>query len=163
VDPRESLLEGSEEILVVFNQELGVEPAHDVELGDRLVDVSGSDLHRLVNGVGPTFVPLAPGNVEGAEITRGDADVGGVEVAIDVVVGRVTVQPFTHQIGETPDPNEIVCGGREQTVVAVQPPTGQYFLGNRFEGRITQTKLLDRSHYLVIMLATRSRFKRAAT
>ena len=37
----------------------------------------GDYLHRLVDGVGPPVVLLAPWDVKGAELAGGDADVGG--------------------------------------------------------------------------------------
>ena len=79
-----------------------------MELGHRLVDVASGDLDRLVDCVGPASVLLAPGDVEGAELARCDADVGGIEVAVDVEVRGVAVQSFAHQVGKPANPEEIV-------------------------------------------------------
>ena len=51
MDPRETPLEGVKEPLVIVDQKLGVEPADDVELGHRFVDVTGGDLDRLFDEI----------------------------------------------------------------------------------------------------------------
>ena len=44
---------------------------------------------------------------EGAKLAMGDADVGRIDVAIDVVVGDVAVAPFADLIREPADGKEI--------------------------------------------------------
>ena len=108
VDPGETLFESPKELLVVVDQQLRVETGDDVQFGDRFVDVASGDLHRLLDRVGPAVLALPPRNIEGAQLARRHAHVGGVEVTVDVVVGPIAVQAFPNQIGHAPDSEKIV-------------------------------------------------------
>ncbi len=158
VDPGKALLEGAEELLIVIHQKLGMEAADDVELGDRLIDIPGSDLDSLLHRVGPAVLTILPRHVEGAQFARGNADVGWVEVAIDVEVGAVTMQAFTHQIRHAADPKEIVRRGQQEPVLAIEAISGQHLFCYRCNGGIPEPELIDGVSHRLIMLATASRF-----
>ena len=160
MDPGEAPFESAEELLVVVDQQLGVEPADDVELGDRLVDVAGRNLDSLLDRIGPSAVAVAPRNIEGAQLARGDTDVGRIEVTVDVVVGGIAVKPFAYQIGQSPDSEEIGGHRDEQAVVVVQSLAGKHLLGHRGESRVTQSEITCCGHHHAIIFATQSRFNR---
>ena len=114
---------------------LVVQPADDVHLGAAVVDrllPAGEDLlvvHQVALGV----AQVGAKRTERAAI---HAHVRGVEVRVDVVVGRVAVLPLADQIGQLADfgQRRIVAVER-QPVVERQPLAGFDLLANRLQQR----------------------------
>ena len=79
-----------------------MEAAHNVKLrGAFTHTLSGALVHFFqCESVGARGSRIAP---EGAQLTMGDANVGGIDVAIDVVIGDVAVTLFPNEIGEPAD------------------------------------------------------------
>ncbi len=88
-----------DEIEEEFERQIGVQAADDVEFGDGFGVAGGRGLPRLFEGHGVAG-GVALFAAEGAELAGRDAHVGGVDVAIDVEVGHVAVQPLAHVVGQ---------------------------------------------------------------
>src|SRR5947208_29812 len=102
MDLREALFEPANEVQKILEWQVGMQAAHNVELGDR-VGISRS--RRLPgffqrHGVG-TFTAVL--TAESAEPAGRDANVGGINVAVDVEVSDVTVQTLAHLVGQPSD------------------------------------------------------------
>ena len=95
---RKALLEAAQHLAVPVEGQLRMQPADDVELGDRFAPALARAMPDLLerHGVGLGISRLL---AERAEPAAGDADVGGIDVAVDVEVGDVAVQPLAHQVG----------------------------------------------------------------
>ena len=167
VHPGEARRERREQRLVVLDAELRVQAADDVQLGDVPGDVAGGDLDRFLHRVGPP-----PGAAvllgERAQGAGGDADVGGVQVAVDVEERRVAVEPLADEVGEPPDAEQVRGGRDEHPLGERKAFAGDHLLGHpgkspveertqppRVHGRHSNTKpaTCDRVH--CAMLARR--------
>ena len=95
---RQRRLELGEELLVVREVVLLRHPAHDVQLGDAELRQLGGALDQLVHAVGVGALVLLGPDREGAEAAPDDADVGRVEVRVDVVGDLVAVAPAHHRV-----------------------------------------------------------------
>ena len=83
---REALLEAAQHLAEPVEREFRVQAADDVEFGDRLAPAFAGAMPDLFqrHGVGLGIAhPLA----ERAQAATGHADVGGIDVAVDVEVG----------------------------------------------------------------------------
>ena len=87
------------EIEEKLKRQIGVQAADNVKLRDGF-GIAGRggfpcffESHGVAGGV--AFFAA-----EGAELAGGDAHVGGVDVAIDVEVGHVAMQPLAHMVGQ---------------------------------------------------------------
>ena len=116
-----SRLMRAQQLLVVGERQPGVQPVDDVDLGQ----VGGARTHlanRLVDGHGVGAGHALLQARERAELAVGDADVGRVEVHVDVEVGAIAVQPLAHAIGERAERAEIALlqerARRRRTTVA---------------------------------------------
>ena len=78
-------------------RQIGMQAADDVKLRDRFGVAGGRRLPCLFerHGVAGRVALLA---AEGAQLAGRHADVGGVDVAIDVEVGHVAVHPLAHVV-----------------------------------------------------------------
>ena len=68
---------------------------------------------------------------ERAQPATGHADVGGIDVAVDVEVGRVAVQPLAHEVGQVAERQDIGGAVQRQAVLEGQPLAGFHFVANR--------------------------------
>ena len=117
----EALLQAAQHLLVPGHGEVGVETADDVELGDAVSPLVRSvGVHLLVGhlpGVG-----LARQGREAAElaVVGVDADVGGVDVPVDVEVGHVAVDPPPDGVGQLAEVEDMRRGEAGQGVGLVE-------------------------------------------
>jgi hypothetical protein len=100
-----------------------------VELGDVRCVVAARDLHALFRGVTPGSRGLDVVLI-GAEFAPDDANVRGVQVPVDVVVGVVAVAAFTVQVGEQSDRQEVGALEQRQAVLRAQSFAGIHFPGD---------------------------------
>ena len=102
MDFRETLFEAADEIEEELERKIGVQAADNVKLGNRLRVAGSRGFPGLVEGHGVAG-GVALFAAKGAELAGGDADVGGVDVAIDVEVGEVAVHPLADVVGQPAD------------------------------------------------------------
>ena len=96
---RQRRLELGEQLLVVREVVLLGHPAHDVELGDAEVGELHGPVDELVDAVGVGALVLLGPDGERAEPAADHADVGRVEVRVDVVGHVVAVAAPHHRVG----------------------------------------------------------------
>ena len=107
---REALLEAAQHFAVPVQSQLRMQSADDVELGDGFAPALAGAMPHLFERHGVGF-GIAHALAEGAQPATGHAHVGGVDVAVDVEVGHVAVQPLAHQVGQVADaPGYRACG-----------------------------------------------------
>ena len=86
--------------------------------------------------------PLA----ERAQPATRDADVGGIDVAIDVEVSDVSVQALAHQVGYVAEPENVARTVQREAVLKGKPDAGRHLLQNRLQPRIFERHLHDVIH-----------------
>ncbi len=113
-----------DQVGVVTEREVGVQAADGVDLGGaRFHGLADLVLHILhVTRVRADVVLLA---VELAELAREGADVGIVEVAVDVEVRGLAVQAAAHRVCQTQHGPEIRRGVERLAVVECEPIAGE--------------------------------------
>ena len=96
---REALLEAAQHLAIPVERQFRMQSADDVKLGDGLTPALAGAMPHLVerHGVG---LGIAHPFAEGAQAATGHADVGGIDVAVDVEVRLVAVQALADQVGE---------------------------------------------------------------
>ena len=116
-----------------------LQAADDVELGHRLGVAGGCRLPGLFqrHGVAGRVALLA---AKGAQPAVGHANIGGIDVAIDVEVGHIAVHPLAHMIGQPAHRQHVGGAVEHQTIVEVQPLAGQYLGRNRLKALVMALK-----------------------
>ena len=96
---RIGLVQDADDVQIPVELHLMMQPADDVHLGAAVVDRFASAGQDLLVAHG---VPLRVAQVgaERAERAAIDADVGRVQMRVDVVVGEVAVVALAHQVGQ---------------------------------------------------------------
>ena len=117
---------------VVLERQLVVQAADDVQLGCPAGTGLPCPLDDLVavHHVGPVFAQVS---AERTEVARVYADVGRVDVRVDVVVRKVTVVPLAYQVGHRAQRKQVVRRLERQPVVEAQPLAGLDFIANRLQ------------------------------
>ncbi len=134
-----ALLQAAHQVEKVLQRQIGMESANNVELRHRLGVARGRRLPRLFQShrVARRVALLAS---EGAQPAIRHADVGGVDVAIDVEVGHIAVHPLAHTVGQ-PAHGQHVRGAVEyESVVEAQPFTVHHLGGNVLQPRVVRAK-----------------------
>jgi len=106
-----------------------MQPADDMEFGGAFANAL---LRALVNfiegiGVGPGSTGIAS---EGAQLAVGYADIGRVDVPIDVEVGDSAVALFSNVIGQPANRQEIRRPVQRNPVINAEAVTREYSLGD---------------------------------
>ena len=65
---------------------------------------------------------------EGAQPATGHANVGGVDMAVDVEIGRIAVHPFANQVGQIAHRQDIVRAVQRYPIVEAKPLAGFHLL-----------------------------------
>src|SRR5579859_5714110 len=109
---RKALLQSGAEIEKILERQVGMESANDVEFRDRFGIAGGRSFESLFerHGVGAGRVLLA---AKGAQSAGGDANVRGIDVAVDVEISLVAVHALADQVGHPPH-GENVAGAVER-------------------------------------------------
>ena len=103
-----------------------------MQLGRAFGDGLARDLQRLLDAV-RVGVGLARRAVEAAELAVGVADVGLVEMAVDVEVGGAPVQAAADGVGEPAEGGHVFGREKREAVGERQPLAGFDFGGELFE------------------------------
>src|ERR1035438_5606894 len=96
---RESLLQARDQIDVVLEWQVGVQAADDVKLRNRFAVAGSSGVPDFFqrHGVGAGGVLLA---AKGAQAAGGHANIGVIDMAVNVEVGDVAVHPLANGGGQ---------------------------------------------------------------
>ena len=119
VHPREALLQAAEHLAVPIQRQFGVQSADDVKLRDRLAIPVARRFPRLLERHGVGARVLGPFAERAQPATR-HANVGGVDVPVDVEVGDVAVQPLAHQVGHITHRQQVRCAVERQAVFVIE-------------------------------------------
>lgn len=136
---REALLQAGAEIKEILKRQIGMQPSDDMKLRDRFTVSSACRFKRLLerHGVGSGRIFLA---AEGTEATGRDAHVRGIDVAIDIEVGLVAMQPLADMIGH-PSHGEHIAGAIEgERIGGIEALTGHHLGMNRMQPGIVSLK-----------------------
>ena len=132
---RKALFQAAQHLAVPVQRQLGMQAAHDVEFGDGFaIALAGlvPDLfkrHRVCLGIALLLA-------ERAQLATGHADIGRIDVAIDVEVSLVAVQPLADLVRQPADPQQIRSAINRQAVLIGQPLAGGDLGSDRFETSI---------------------------
>ena len=130
-----ALFQPRDQINVVLERQIGMQAADDVKLGDRL-GVAGRggvpDLFQR-HGVGAGRVLLAS---EGAQAAGRYANVGVVNVAVDIEVSDVAVHPLANMVRQPADRQNVTRAVERQRVVSRQTFVRHHLVVNGPKARV---------------------------
>ena len=111
--------ESAHQVHEVLEGQVRMQAADDVELRHRFGQALAGCLPGLFerHGVGVRFALLA---AEGAKPAAGDTDVGGIDVPVDVEVGKVAVHPLADQVSHPADGEDIAGAIERKAVVEAE-------------------------------------------
>jgi hypothetical protein len=144
--------EAAQQIGVVAERQLRMEPVDDMDFGERFVHALpklGKDLlerHRMRAGIVRTQARKR------AEEARGLADVRGLEPQVVIEIRPTAMPPFAFAIRHPPDGQKVGRLKESQTVVQRQALAAFDLVGDVEEvgGRKTGTHVVLRSSFLVL-------------
>jgi hypothetical protein len=129
---RVALFQAAQHLAVPIEGELGMEAADDVELGNGFGVTVARLLPNLFERHG-VRVGIANAFAEGAELATGDADVGGVDVAVDVEEGLLAVEALADEVRHPAYRQDVGRAVERQAVLSVQALAGFDLFTNRIE------------------------------
>src|SRR5579872_4518730 len=109
---RKALLESGNQVEKILKWQIGMQSADDMELGNCFAVSRGRSLECFFESHGVSAVRVFF-SAERTEPASGYAGICGINVAIDVEVGLVTVHALAHGIRQPAD-RENVCGAVER-------------------------------------------------
>ena len=130
-----ALLEAAHQVEKIFERQIGMQAADHVKF-------RGAFAHALLGalpdffereGVGAGRIGAA---AEGAELAMRDADVGGIDVAIDVEVADVAVALLANVVGEPAEGQQVGRAVEREAVVGSQALAGQDLGGDGLKARV---------------------------
>ena len=138
-----ALLQPAHQLLEVLERQIGIEPAHDVELRHRLGQPSARRRPRLLqrHGVGAGRALPAP---EGAQPAACHAHVGGIDVPVHVEVGDVAVHPLAHGVGHPSHGQDVRAAIERHAIVEAEPLTRLHPGRNRAQPRVAGLEAMPR-------------------
>lgn len=144
---RKALLEAGDKIEKVLERQVGMQAADNVKLGHSFAVSGCCSLKGLFEGHGIRTgrVLLAP---EGAQTTGRNADVGGIDVAIDIEVSAIAVHPFTAVICEPAESQDIGSSVESERVFRAQSLLREHLLVDGSESRVVGLKAVACGHHL---------------
>ena len=113
---RKALLQAAQHLAVPVERQLRMQPADDVELGDRLAPALAGAVPDLFERHG-VRLGIARLLAERAQPATRHADVGRIDVAVDVEVGDVAVQPLAHEVGQVAERQDVAGAVQRQAVL----------------------------------------------
>src|SRR5439155_9002590 len=134
---RKTLLQAAQHLAVPVERQLGMQTAHDVEFGDGFGPTLARDMPNLIERHGVRFRVFGSLS-EGAQPATGYADVGGIDVPVDVEIGGGAMQTLAHQIRHVPQRENVRGLIERHAVVIGQARASLDFLEDR-----TQTRIFD--------------------
>ena len=120
---RKALLQAGAEIEKILKRQVGMQSADDVKLGDGLA-VSGSRGFEGLferHGVGAGRIFLA---AKGAQAASGDANIGGIDMAIDVEISLVAMHALADVVRHPADGKNVAGAVESEGVGLVQALAG---------------------------------------
>ena len=119
------ILHGPQDIQVILIRELGINPAHHVDLGNLQVPVRGQAVLNLTRGKHIATLVLGF-YVEGTEPAKLVADIGVVDVLVADVIGGVSVESLTDHVGQISQHRKLVAGVELHPLLHTETSAIQY-------------------------------------
>src|SRR5437867_2476089 len=129
-------------IQVVLQRQIRIHAPHHMNLGDGLVELlphPGLDLFPR-EGIG---VGVPGSTIERAELAELIADVGGIDVLIDVVIGQISVETLPYLVGEIPHCVQVGMFVQEHAVFPAQSLAVIHLPGNLPQAHALQVLCRD--------------------
>src|ERR1051325_9045933 len=112
-----------------------MEPADDVKLGNRFPISLSRAVPDLLERHGVRLgIPGAL--TERTKAATGDANVSGINMAIDIEVSLVAVQTLAHEVGHVAESQQIRCAVEGDSVIERKPFACIYLVVNRTQRRV---------------------------
>ena len=145
---RKALLQAAQHLAVPIQRQLRMQAADDVKLGDRFAPAFAGAMPHLFerHGVGLGIAHLL---AEGAQAATGHADIGGVDVAVDVEISGVAVQALAHQVGHVAQRQNVLSAVKRDAIFKRQAFARFHFFADR-----QQAGVLDVNSHGVTCIAS---------
>ncbi len=131
-----ALLQSTDEFQEIVERQIGMQAADDVEFGGAFADPL---CRAFVNffereGVSPGSPGIA---AKRAKLAMGHADVGGIDVAINVVVGDIAMALFSNIVGEPTDGEKVGRAIQRHAIVEGQALAGEHLVRDGLQGSVS--------------------------
>ena len=126
----EALLQPAKHVAIPIQRQLRMQAADNMELGDRFAPTLARAMPHFVERPGVSLGILGALS-EGAQLATRHADIGGIDVPVDVKPGDVAVFALAHQVGHIADGENIVALEKRDAVRGIQANIGLYLFQNR--------------------------------
>ncbi len=113
--------------------------ADDVELRDRFGITGGRCLPRLFESHG-VAVGVAFLAAKGTQLACRNADVGGVDVAIDIEIRHIAMHAFAHVVGQPADSQYVRGSVKHEAVFKVEALARKHFGRDGLQARVVRAK-----------------------
>ena len=137
MDLGEALFQTANQLQIIFEGQIGMQAADDVEFRGAFGNSLGGALPNFVErksvSAGGVGLPS-----KGAQFAMCHADIGGIDVAIDIEIGDVSVALFADIICEPANAEQVVRLIEGETVVRGETFASENFLRDRIEARILE-------------------------
>ncbi len=164
VDPRAALLESAHQVEEILERQIGVQAADQMELRGAF---AGALFGALVNffereGVSTRSVRVA---AKRAQPAMGHADVGRIDVPVDVVIAHVPVAFFADGIRQPAHGQQARRAIERDSIVEAQPLSGKNLIGNGLQLRVVYDQFahFESAELFILARPTRQRPRRAGT
>ena len=136
---RKSLFQARAQIQKIFKRQIGMQAADNVKFCDRLAIPAGRGFEGFFQRHG-VRAGLSFLSAKGAQTARGDADVSGIDVPVDIEIGDVAMHPFAHGIGQPAHGEDVAAAIKSKTIRRIKAFAGNYLGMNRLEPRVVSLK-----------------------
>ena len=120
MDLRKALLKPGNQVEEILKRQVGMQSADDVKLRDRLGITGSGSLESFFqrHGVGARACPSC---VRRHTAAGGHANIGRIQMAVDVEVRLVAVHAFANVVGHPADGQNVAGAIKSESVIGVQP------------------------------------------
>src|SRR5215472_4101281 len=130
-----ALFEAGDEVQVVLEGQVRMQAAYDMKLRDGFAVAGGGGFKGLVqgHGISARSILLA---AEGTQPASRDADIGWVDVPVDVEISHIAVHALADVIGQPANRQDISRAIEGYSIVKAQPFMGKHLIRDGQEPRV---------------------------
>ena len=139
VDLRKALLQSGNQVEKILERQIGMQPADNVKLGDRLGVAGSGRLEGFFerHGVSARSIFLAP---KSAQPAGRHANIRRIDMAVDVKVRLVAMHPLPHPVGQPAHGQDVARPIKHKRIGLVQPFAREDFILDRKQPRVVGLK-----------------------
>src|ERR1039458_8624212 len=136
---RESLLQARDQIDIVLEWQVGVQAADNVKLRNRFAVAGSSGVPDFFqrHGVGAGGILFA---AKGAQAAGGHANIGVIDMAVNVEVGDVAVHPLANVVGQADNLQNVARAVERKSIVSREPLLSHHLVMNWAQARVVGLK-----------------------